>query len=57
MADRVLNLMDIEARQRAAHVDQIRQAYRSGQYRANPDAIARGMLLEATQNQPDTTGI
>lgn len=57
MADRVLNLIDMEARQRAAHVDRIRQAYQSGQFRANPDAIARGLLLEATQNQRDTTGI
>ena len=57
MADRVLNLMDIEARQRAAHVDRIRQAFQSGQYRANPEAIARGILLEAMYNQPETANI
>lgn len=57
MADKVLNLMDIEARQRAAHVDRISEAYHSGKYRANPDAIARGLVREATQNETDTPSI
>ncbi len=53
MADQVLQLMDIETRQRTAHVSHIRSAYQAGSYQEDPVSIARGLMQEAFVDKAD----
>jgi anti-sigma28 factor (negative regulator of flagellin synthesis) len=54
-ADQVLNLMDIESKQRTEHVEQLRQSYQAGTYRENPVNISRSMVSEALSER--TSGL
>lgn len=46
-ADQILNLMDLESKQRAEHVEQLRQTYQAGAYRDSPEAIGKELVAEA----------